>query len=133
MLLYAVDLKLRSRHSTRHHRDCVTLGREDFTIQTALLETPVFIAADTPRLAQNLTETLKTRSVAAPAAAYIEAKLEEARRGWHRQAGLRMSFEPNFKEAKGACADLQSLFWIAKHTIASKKRRRSRRPRRISV
>jgi len=52
MLYMLWDLKLKVGHSTRTIRDCVTLGREDFTIQTALLEHR-FIAADTA-LAQNL-------------------------------------------------------------------------------
>ena len=112
MLYMLWDLKLKVGHSTRTIRDCVTLGREDFTIQTALLEHR-FIAADTA-LAQNLDETLKTDLFAGTGRSFIEAKLEE-RDARHRKQGLRYVVEPNVKEAKGGLRDLQSLFWIAKH------------------
>jgi len=112
MLYMLWDLKLKVGHSTRTIRDCVTLGREDFTIQTALLEHR-FIAADTA-LAQKLDETLKTDLFAGTGRSFIEAKLEE-RDARHRKQGLRYVVEPNVKEAKGGLRDLQSLFWIAKH------------------
>ena len=112
MLYMLWDLKLKVGHSTRTIRDCVTLGREDFTIQTALLEHR-FIAADVA-LAQDLDETLKTDLFAGTGRSFIEAKLEE-RDARHRKQGLRYVVEPNVKEAKGGLRDLQSLFWIAKH------------------
>ncbi|WP_372990125.1 [protein-PII] uridylyltransferase [Sulfitobacter sp.] len=112
MLYMLWDLKLKVGHSTRTIRDCVQLGAEDFTIQTALLEHR-FIAGDL-KLAQNLDKTLKKDLFAGSGRSFIEAKLEE-RAVRHRKQGLRYVVEPNVKEAKGGLRDLQSLFWIAKH------------------
>ena len=106
------DLKLKVGHSTRTIRDCVRLGAEDFTIQTALLEHR-FIAGDL-ELTAELDKTLKADLFPGSGRSFIEAKLEE-RALRHRKQGLRYQVEPNVKEAKGGLRDLQSLFWIAKH------------------
>ena len=112
MLYLLWDLKLKVGHATRTIRDCIQLGAEDYTIQTALLEHR-FIAGDLP-LAQDLDERLKEDLFAGAGRPFIEAKLEE-RALRHRKQGLRYVVEPNVKEAKGGLRDLQSLFWIAKH------------------
>ena len=112
MLYMLWDLKLKVGHSTRTIRDCVRLGAEDFTIQTALLEHR-FIAGD-QKLSESLDKTLKEDLFAGAGRDFIEAKLEE-RAVRHRKQGLRYVVEPNVKEAKGGLRDLQSLFWIAKH------------------
>ena len=112
MLYMLWDLKLKVGHSTRTIRDCVRLGAEDFTIQTALLEHR-FIAGDL-ELTAELDKTLKADLFSGSGRSFIEAKLEE-RALRHRKQGLRYQVEPNVKEAKGGLRDLQSLFWIAKH------------------
>ncbi|SFS95689.1 UTP--GlnB (protein PII) uridylyltransferase, GlnD [Sulfitobacter marinus] len=111
MLYMLWDLKLKVGHSTRTIRDCIRLGTEDYTIQTALLEHR-FIAGNL-ELTAELDEALKTELFSGSGRSFIEAKLEE--RGLrHRKQGLRYQVEPNVKEAKGGLRDLQSLFWIAK-------------------
>jgi len=113
MLYMLWDLKLKVGHSTRTIRDCVTLGREDFTIQTALLEHR-FIACRIPRWQQNLDENAQDRSVCRHRPQlYRGQSWKSATRGTASQ-GLRYVVEPNVKEAKGGLRDLQSLFWIAK-------------------
>ena len=112
MLYMLWDLKLKVGHSTRTIRDCIRLGAEDFTIQTALLEHR-FIAGDL-KLSEDLDKTLKKDLFAGAGRDFIEAKLAE-RALRHRKQGLRYVVEPNVKEAKGGLRDLQSLFWIAKH------------------
>jgi [protein-PII] uridylyltransferase len=112
MLYILWDLKLKIGHSTRTIRDCVRLGSEDFTIQTALLEHR-FIAGNL-ELTAELDQTLKADLFSGAGRSFIEAKLEE-RAVRHRKQGLRYQVEPNVKEAKGGLRDLQSLFWIAKH------------------
>jgi len=106
------DLKLKVGHSSRTIRDCVQLGHEDYTIQTALLEHR-FVWGDTD-LAEQLSETLKRDLFSGSGAAFIEAKLEE-RDNRHIKQGQRYVVEPNVKEGKGGLRDLQSLFWIAKY------------------
>ncbi len=112
MLYMLWDLKLKVGHATRTIRDCVRLGSEDFTIQTALLEHR-FIAGDTA-LELELSEALNAELFGGTGRAFIEAKLEERDRR-HEKQGQRYVVEPNVKEGKGGLRDLHSLFWIAKY------------------
>lgn len=57
MLYILWDLKLKVGHATRTIEDCLRLGADDFTIQTALLENR-FIDGDIT-LAEELSERLK--------------------------------------------------------------------------
>ncbi|UWR11043.1 [protein-PII] uridylyltransferase [Sulfitobacter mediterraneus] len=111
MLYILWDLKLKVGHATRSIADCVRLGTEDYTIQTALLEQR-FIIGDTG-LAADLHDTLARELFSAKGRAFIEAKLEE-RDNRHLKQGERYVVEPNVKEGKGGLRDLHSLFWIAK-------------------
>ncbi|UWR22102.1 [protein-PII] uridylyltransferase [Sulfitobacter sp. S190] len=112
MLYILWDLKLKVGHSSRTIRDCVRLGSEDFTIQTALLEHR-YVGGDT-RLAIELDEALKKDLFSGSGREFIEAKLNE-RDSRHLKQGQRYVVEPNVKEGKGGLRDLQSLFWIAKY------------------
>jgi [protein-PII] uridylyltransferase len=112
MLYILWDLKLKVGHASRTIRDCVQLGNEDYTIQTALLEHR-YVGGDT-ELAEQLDETLKRDLFSGSGHAFIEAKLEE-RDARHIKQGQRYVVEPNVKEGKGGLRDLQSLFWIAKY------------------
>ncbi len=112
MLYILWDLKLKVGHATRTARDCVRLGMEDFTIQTALLEHR-FIAGNTD-LAETLDRTLKKDLFSGSGRSFIEAKLEE-RDVRHLKQGERYVVEPNVKEGKGGLRDLHSLYWIAKY------------------
>ena len=106
------DLKLKVGHATRTIRDCIRLGREDYTIQTALLEHR-FIAGDMT-LASELASSLRSDLFSSGGKEFIEAKLAE-REHRHIKQGERYVVEPNVKEGKGGLRDLQSLFWIAKY------------------
>ena len=111
MLYILWDLKLKVGHATRTVKDCLRLGAEDFTIQTALLEHR-FIAGDTA-LRDKLRKALGKELFAGSGRDFIEAKLEE-RDKRHIRQGERYVVEPNVKEGKGGLRDLHSLFWIAK-------------------
>lgn len=113
MLYILWDLRLKVGHASRTVRDCLKLGREDFTIRTALMEHRHLTGdADLPKeLAKRLTSELFKGT----AAEFIEAKLEERDTRHERQGGQRYVVEPNVKEGKGCLRDLQSLFWIAKY------------------
>lgn len=112
MLYILWDLKLKVGHSSRTIRDCVQLGNEDFTIQTALLEHR-YVCGDRD-LALLLDETLKRDLFSGSGRDFIEAKLHE-RDSRHLKQGQRYVVEPNVKEGKGGLRDLQSLFWIGKY------------------
>jgi len=107
------DLKLKVGHASRTVRDCLRLGREDYTIRTALLENR-FLTGDAA-LAKELRKRLKTELFHNTGQDYIEAKLEERENRHKRQGGQRYMLEPNVKEGKGGLRDLQSLYWIAKY------------------
>ena len=113
MLYMLWDLRLKIGHASRTIKDCVRLGREDFTIRTALLEER-YLAGDAA-LADELKETLWHDLFRGTAPEFIEAKLEERSLRHKKQGGQRYMVEPNVKEGKGGLRDLQSLFWIAKY------------------
>ena len=112
MLYLLWDLKLKVGHSTRTIRDCLRLGRDDFTIRTAMLEHR-FLAGD-GILATEFSNRLRTELLAGTAREFVEAKLTE-RDNRHKKHFQRYVVEPNVKEGKGGLRDLQSLFWIGKY------------------
>ncbi|MCP5038259.1 MAG: [protein-PII] uridylyltransferase [Rhodobacteraceae bacterium] len=107
------DLRLKVGHSSRTIKDCLRLGREDFTIRTALLERR-FLAGD-KALADELSEELWAKLFKGTAAEFIEAKLAERETRLRKHGGQRYVVEPNVKEGKGGLRDLQTLFWISKY------------------
>jgi [protein-PII] uridylyltransferase len=107
------DLHLKVGHASRTVRDCLSLGRADMTIRTALLEHRR-IAGDAA-LAQELEDRLWAGLFSHSAPEFIEAKLAETEDRHARQGGQRYVLEPNVKEGKGGLRDLQTLFWIAKY------------------
>ncbi len=113
MLYMLWDLKLKVGHSSRTIADCLTMGREDITIRTALLEQR-FVAGD-ETLASELESRLWSDLFRNTGPAFIEAKLTERSERHKRQGGQRYVLEPNVKEAKGGLRDLQTLYWIGKY------------------
>jgi len=113
-MLYTLwDLRLKVGHSTRTVDDCIRLGREDYTIRTALLENR-YICGD-KELAEMLDTQLWENLFTNTASEFIEAKLDERENRHNRHGGARYVVEPNVKEGKGGLRDLQTLFWIAKY------------------
>ncbi len=107
------DLRLKVGHSSRSIRDCLRLGREDFTIRTALLENR-FLFGDRD-LARELDDQLWSKLFKGSEREFIEAKLAERAERLKKNGGQRYVVEPNVKEGKGGLRDLQTLFWIAKY------------------
>ncbi len=91
------------------------MGREDFTIRTALLENR-YLDGDR-ELADELDQRLKNELFRNTGAEFIEAKLAERSARHIKQGGQRYMVEPNVKEGKGGLRDLQSLFWINKYVL----------------
>ncbi len=113
MLYMLWDLKLKVGHSSRTIADCLSMGREDITIRTALLEQR-FVAGDAP-LARELDDRLWRDLFRTTGPQFIDAKLTERSERHKRQGGQRYVLEPNVKEAKGGLRDLQTLYWIGKY------------------
>ena len=107
------DLKLKVGHSCRNAKDCIKLGREDYTIRTALLEHRL-VYGDTG-LAEELDTGLWNDLFKGTGRDFVEAKLAEREARNERQNGNRYLLEPNVKEGKGGLRDLQTLFWIVKY------------------
>lgn len=113
-MLYTLwDLKLKVGQSIRTIKDCIKLGRGDFTIRTALLEHR-FVCGYEP-FAHDLRKTLKNELFRNTGSEFVEAKLDERNSRIARQGGNRYVLEPNVKEGKGGLRDLQTLFWIVKY------------------
>lgn len=113
------DLKLKIGHSSRTVEDCLRLGREDYTIRTALLETRFLTGNAT--LARELRDRLWSELFANTQSDFIEAKLAERSDRHQKQGGQRYVLEPNVKEGKGGLRDLQTLYWIAKYMHRAQK------------
>ncbi len=107
------DMKLKVGHASRTIDDCLRLGREDYTIRTALLEHR-FLTGDAG-LAEDLTRRLRSDLFRSTASDFVEAKLAERTARHTKQGGQRYMLEPNVKEGKGGLRDLQTLYWIAKY------------------
>ena len=113
-ILYILwDLKLKIGHSSRTINDCLRLGKEDYTIRTALLEQRL-VDGDNDT-AKELEKRLWSELFNSTAKDFISAKLQERDLRHEKQGGQRYMVEPNVKEGKGGLRDLQSLFWIAKY------------------
>jgi len=108
------DLHLKVGHASRSVKDCLRLGKDDFTIRTSLIELR-FLAGDAA-LSDELRHRLRDELFANTSREFIEAKLDERTERHQKQGGQRYMLEPNVKEGKGGLRDLQSLFWIAKYT-----------------
>jgi len=113
MLYIFWDLHLKVGHSSRTIKECIRLGREDYTIRTSLLERRLI--AGEASLADELGSRLHKELFRNTASDYIEAKLAERAERHRKQGGQRYMVEPNVKEGKGGLRDLQTLFWIAKY------------------
>jgi [protein-PII] uridylyltransferase len=113
MLYIFWDMRLKVGHSSRTVKDCLRLGREDYTIRTALLERRYIAGHEA--LADDLRTRLRDELFKKTASDFIEAKLTERADRHKRQGGQRYVLEPNVKEGKGGLRDLQTLYWIGKY------------------
>jgi [protein-PII] uridylyltransferase len=113
MLYIFWDLHLKVGHASRSIKDCLRLGREDYTIRTALLENR-YLTGDA-ELAEKLDAKLKSELFQGTVSDFIEAKLAERSARHIKQGGQRYMVEPNVKEGKGGLRDLQTLYWIGKY------------------
>lgn len=113
MLYVLWDLHLKVGHATRSIKECLHLGKEDFTIRTALMEQRYITGRKTA--ARELGKRLRADLFKGTEREFIEAKLHERAERHRKQGGQRYVVEPNVKEGKGGLRDLQTLFWIAKY------------------
>ncbi|MFT7449253.1 MAG: [protein-PII] uridylyltransferase, partial [Glaciecola sp.] len=98
------DLRLKVGHASRTIRDCLRLGKEDYTIRTTYLEMR-FLTGDTD-LGSELQRALRDQLFSGTVGEFIEAKLAERATRHVKQGGQRYMVEPNVKEGKGGLRDL---------------------------
>ncbi len=113
-ILYMLwDLGLTVGQATRSIDECVRLGRRDYSIRTALLESR-YVWGD-----RDLYDELRRRFISEIAEGtgldFVEAKLAERDARHQRLGDSRYLLEPNIKESKGGLRDLHTLFWIGKY------------------
>ncbi|HEY9216831.1 MAG TPA: [protein-PII] uridylyltransferase, partial [Phenylobacterium sp.] len=113
-MLYALwDLGFKVGHASRTVEECLKLGREDYTIRTALLEARRLTGDE--KLAAELLRRYRTELVKGTGAQFVAAKLKERDERQARAGSSRYMVEPNVKEGKGGLRDLNTLFWIAQY------------------
>ena len=112
ILYYLWDLGLKVGHAVRSLEGCLKQAKEDFTIQTTLLESR-YLWGDQALFVQ-LRRRFRKEIQLRRADAFIDAKLAERDQRHKRLGDSRYVLEPNIKDGKGGLRDLHTLFWITK-------------------
>jgi len=100
------DIGLETGHSVRTIDECVSMGLQDITAKTNMLENRV-LCGDLTLYQKFLSATRQ----AMDALAFFQAKRIEQRQRHERYASTNL--EPNVKETAGGLRDLQHILWIA--------------------
>ena len=112
-ILYLLwDLKLKVGQATRSVDECVRLAGRDLTIRTAMLESR-YIGG--PEIIQRIAASVLCRGRRRHRAGVRRREIGERDTRHEKMGGSRYVLEPNIKEGKGVCEDLQTLYWIAKY------------------
>jgi [protein-PII] uridylyltransferase len=97
-------------HSVRTIQDCIDLGLKDMTVRTSMMEARFL--AGSPELFQQFHTRYLRKVVFKGTEKYLECKLEERRREYHKFGETVYLLEPNVKKSKGGLRDLHLLQWI---------------------
>lgn len=114
MLYMLWDMGLKVGHAVRTPDECMKLAKDDVTIKTSLLDLR-YLAGD-ESLATHLMARFGKELRSGNHRQFIQDKLVERNRRHLRQGATSYLVEPNLKEGKGGLRDLQTLYWITKHT-----------------
>ncbi len=105
------DLRLEVGHSVRTIKESVSLGKDDITIATNLMEMR-FLCGNKQLFDQLATEVSKDNFW--PSQHFFQAKRHE-QQGRHAQYhGTAYNLEPNLKANPGGLRDIQTIGWVAK-------------------
>ncbi|MER2493023.1 [protein-PII] uridylyltransferase [Catenovulum sediminis] len=105
------DLGLDIGQSVRTLKETITLGQEDITIATNLLEARL-LAGD-EKLFNELTKKVNSKAFW-PSVKFFKAKSEEQNLRHKKFNDTSYNLEPNIKENPGCLRDIQNIGWIAK-------------------
>ncbi|MFQ3622365.1 MAG: [protein-PII] uridylyltransferase [Acetobacteraceae bacterium] len=114
MLYFLWDLGLKVGHATRSVDECIAQARNDQTVRTSLLDAR-FLAGDRP-VFDTFAERFRADCDRAGAPAFFAAKRAERAERYRRYGDSAFLLEPNVKDGKGGLRDLQTLFWMMRHT-----------------
>ncbi|WP_440904581.1 [protein-PII] uridylyltransferase [Catenovulum sp. SX2] len=105
------DLGLDIGQSVRTLKETISLGQEDITIATNLLESRFLIGDE--NLYKELTKKVNGKSFW-PSVKFFKAKTEEQQARHRKFNDTSYNLEPNIKENPGCLRDIQNIGWIAK-------------------
>lgn len=111
------DLGLKIGHSVRTPAECETLGRDDITIATALMEARL-LAGHEQLYQQMLTLTSPDRIW--PSAAFFRAKWDEQITRHRKYNDTEYNLEPNLKSCPGGLRDIQMIGWVIKRHFGAR-------------
>lgn len=114
MLYILWDMGLKVGHAFRSPADCIRLSDEDITIKTSLLDARFLCGNE--ELASEMRALFVKEIVKGNDKQFIADKLAERDARHARLGDARYVVEPNIKEGKGGLRDLQTLYWIVKHS-----------------
>nr|WP_114377349.1 [protein-PII] uridylyltransferase [Elioraea thermophila] len=114
MLYFLWDLGLKVGHATRSVDECIVQARNDQTVRTSLLDAR-FLAGDRA-VFDAFAERFRADCARAGAATFFAAKRAERAERHRRYGDSAFLLEPNVKDGKGGLRDLQTLFWMMRHT-----------------
>ncbi|MEK6804017.1 MAG: [protein-PII] uridylyltransferase [Nitrospirota bacterium] len=97
-------------HSVRTIQDCVDLGLADLTVRTSMMESRFL--AGSAELFQQFHARYVRKVVSRGFDAYLEQKVAERQREYHKFGETVYLLEPNVKKSKGGLRDLHLLQWI---------------------
>jgi [protein-PII] uridylyltransferase len=105
------DIKLDIGQSVRSVQDCLTLGKQDVTIATNLME--MRYITGTQSLFEQL-QPLILEDVFWNSKDFFLAKKEEQQQRHQQYHGAAYTLEPNLKANPGGLRDIQTIAWVAK-------------------
>jgi len=114
MLYFLWDLGLKVGHATRSIDECIAQSRSDQTIRTSLLDAR-FLAGDRA-VFDAFAARFREDCARQGAAAFFAAKRAERAERHRKYGDSAFLLEPNVKDGKGGLRDLQTLFWLMRHT-----------------
>lgn len=105
------DLRLEVGHSVRSVKESVTLGKEDITIATNLMEMRLLTGS------KELFDELQAQVCKDnfwTSQAFFQAKRDEQQQRHAQYHGTAYNLEPNLKANPGGLRDIQTIGWVAK-------------------
>jgi [protein-PII] uridylyltransferase len=105
------DFGFQVGHSLRSIEDCLSLGRADLIVRTALMESR-WLAGDR-RLFDEFSETFRARVTGKAVQQFLRQKVEERRQEYGKFGATNFLLEPNVKKSRGGLRDLHLLQWVA--------------------